>query len=165
VSSWLVYPSATTPFFYLLRVVGGTAPVNRVFRTFATRLVQVQVTVCLSESRSSLGTVPVSQVPLSSTPIGVLIDGDFTLTVASCGALCEVPATVRYNPETRTAILDPSEPLLPNAEYTAVIEGTGDGDMKAVKDRDGTPMARDYTFSFTSACGCTIFCCVTPSKG
>jgi Bacterial Ig-like domain len=60
---------------------------------------------------------------------------------------------VRYNPETRTAVLDPSEPLLPNTEYTAVVEGIRDGDMKAVKDRDGTPLASDYIFYFTTT-GC-----------
>jgi hypothetical protein len=60
---------------------------------------------------------------------------------------------VRYNAETRTAILDPSEPLLPDTEYTAVVEGTGDADMKAVKDRDGTAMASDFIFYFTTT-GC-----------
>ncbi len=74
----------------------------------------------------------------------------FTLTVTGCGSLCEVLATVRYNAETGTAILDPSEPLLPNTEYEAKVEGTGDGDMKAVKDRGGTSMASDYIFSFTT---------------
>jgi Bacterial Ig-like domain len=70
--------------------------------------------------------------------------------VASCGASCKVPATVRYNGGSRTAVLDPTEPLAPNTMYTATVEGTGDGDMKAVKDRGGTPMATDYTFSFTT---------------
>jgi hypothetical protein len=32
-----------------------------------------------------------------------------------------------------------------------VVEGTGDGDMKAVKDRGGTPMASDYIFYFTTS--------------
>jgi hypothetical protein len=61
-----------------------------------------------------------------------------------------VAATVRYNDDTKTAILNPTNPLLANTEYTAVIEGTGDGDMKAVKDRGGTPMASDYIFYFTT---------------
>jgi Big-like domain-containing protein len=64
-----------------------------------------------------------------------------------------VAATVRYNADNRTAILDPSNPLLSGTEYTAVVEGTGDGDMKAVKDRGGTPMARDYIFYFTTSGG------------
>jgi hypothetical protein len=61
-----------------------------------------------------------------------------------------IPATVRYNAQTRTAILDPTSSLRCNTEYTAMIEGTGDGDMQAVKDRGGTPMARDYIWHFTT---------------
>jgi hypothetical protein len=64
--------------------------------------------------------------------------------------LASTLATVRYNDDTKTAILDPTSPLLTNTEYTAVVEGTGDGDMKAVKDRGGTPMASDYIFYFTT---------------
>jgi hypothetical protein len=59
-----------------------------------------------------------------------------------------VPATVRYNAETRTAILDPSVQLRPDDYLMAVVEGAGDGDMKAVKDKGGTPMARDYYWQF-----------------
>jgi hypothetical protein len=70
---------------------------------------------------------------------------------AACPAA--IPATVRYNADTKTAILDPKNPLLANTEYTAVIEGTGDGDMKAVKDRGGTPMASDKLFYFTTGGG------------
>jgi hypothetical protein len=62
-----------------------------------------------------------------------------------------VAATVRYNADTKTAVLDPTAPLAANTEYTAVVEGTGDGDMKAVKDRGSTPMARDYIWHFTTA--------------
>jgi hypothetical protein len=36
-------------------------------------------------------------------------------------------------------------------DHTATVEGTGDGDMKAVKDRGGTAMTTDYTFSFTTS--------------
>jgi Bacterial Ig-like domain len=71
-------------------------------------------------------------------------------TIGLCGALYDssLPATVRYNAETRTTVLDPSAPLQSNTEYTAIVEVTGD--MMAVKDRGGTPMARDYSFSFTT---------------
>jgi hypothetical protein len=77
-------------------------------------------------------------------------------------AACPAPvaATVRYNDDTKTAILDPSASLALNTEYTAVVEGTGDGDMKAVKDRGGTPMASDYIFYFTTGCG--VFDCPHP---
>src|SRR5215218_2280631 len=43
-----------------------------------------------------------------------------------------VAATVRYNDDTKTAVLNPTATLASNTEYTAVVEGTGDGDMKAV---------------------------------
>src|SRR5215212_728580 len=62
-----------------------------------------------------------------------------------------IPATVSYNAGTNTAILNPSSTLLPNTTYTAVVEGTADGDKVAVKDTGGTPMATDYIFHFTTA--------------
>ena len=71
--------------------------------------------------------------------------------VAACPAA--TTATVRYNADTKTAVLNPTAPLASNSEYTAVVEGTGDGDMKAVKDRGGTPMASDYIFYFTTSGG------------
>ena len=58
---------------------------------------------------------------------------------------------MRYNDDTKTAILDPSAPQEPDTENTAVVEGTGDGVMKAVKDRGGTPMESDYIFYFTTS--------------
>jgi Bacterial Ig-like domain len=73
------------------------------------------------------------------------------LVTAACPAA--ITATVRYNADTKTAILDPTNPLVANTEYTAVIEGFGDGDHVAVKDRGGTPMARDYIFYFTTGGG------------
>jgi hypothetical protein len=62
----------------------------------------------------------------------------------------QVAATVSYNDDTKTAKLNPTPTLLSGTEYTAVVEGTGDGDMKAVKDRGGTPMESDYIFYFTT---------------
>ena len=50
-----------------------------------------------------------------------------------------------------TAILNPSSNLLPGTPYTAVVEGSADGDFVAVKDTGGTPMATDRIFSFTTA--------------
>src|SRR5215218_1205656 len=72
-----------------------------------------------------------------------------TGTTAPCPT--PIPATVSYNAGTLTATLDPSSTLLPNTTYTAVVEGTADGDFVAVKDADGTPMATDYIFHFTTA--------------
>jgi hypothetical protein len=65
---------------------------------------------------------------------------------------------VRYNDDTKTAILDPSAPQEPDTENTVVVEGTGDEDMKAVKDRGGTQLASDYVWSFTTGGGCDILC-------
>jgi len=62
-----------------------------------------------------------------------------------------IPATVSYTAATFTATLNPSSTLQPLTKYTAVVEGTADGDYVAVKDVDGTPMAKDYIFSFTTA--------------
>jgi Bacterial Ig-like domain len=71
-----------------------------------------------------------------------------TPVTAACPA--PVAATVSYNADTKTAILDPTASLGSFTEYTAVVEGTRDGDMKAVKDSGGTPMATDYIFYFTT---------------
>jgi D-alanyl-D-alanine carboxypeptidase len=81
-------------------------------------------------------------VPPSTTPV---------TTTAPCPA--PLAATVSYNDDTKTAKLNPTSTLLSGTEYTAVVEGTGDGDMKAVKDRDGTALATDYIFYFTTASG------------
>ena len=78
-------------------------------------------------------------VPPSTTPV---------TTTAPCPAA--IIATVRYNDDTKTAVLDPTTSLGSFKEYTAVVEGTGDGDMVAVKDRGGTPMESDYIFYFTT---------------
>jgi hypothetical protein len=62
-----------------------------------------------------------------------------------------IPATVSYNAPNKTAfILNPSAALAPNTKYTAVVEGTADGDYVAVKDTDGTAMATDYIWHFTT---------------
>jgi hypothetical protein len=74
--------------------------------------------------------------------------------VALCnGTTTKVPVAVTYNAGSKTAVLNPTDPLLPNTTYRATVEGTGDGDMKAVKDRGGTPMATDYIFYFTTSGG------------
>jgi hypothetical protein len=68
-----------------------------------------------------------------------------------------IPATVSYNAGTNTAIppntaiLNPNSTLAAGTTYTAVVEGTADGDFVAVKDTGGTQMATDYIFHFTTA--------------
>ena len=68
----------------------------------------------------------------------------FTLRSAS-GAL--VPATVTYEPQTRTAKLDPQVPLAFQSVYTATLESGPGG----VTDASGNPLAADKTWSFTAA--------------
>jgi len=56
------------------------------------------------------------------------------------------------------AVLDPTNPLRPNTTHTLVIEGAGDADGFAVKDRVGKEMAADKVVHFTTgpcvpACG------------
>jgi hypothetical protein len=72
-----------------------------------------------------------------------------TGTTAPCPT--PIPATVSYNAGTNTATLNPTSTLRPSTTYTVVVEGTADGDFVAVKDADGTPMATDYIFHFTTA--------------
>jgi hypothetical protein len=72
-----------------------------------------------------------------------------TGTTAPCPT--PIPATVSYNAVTNTAILNPNSARAVGTTYTAVVEGTADGDFVAVKDADGTPMATDYIFHFTTA--------------
>jgi hypothetical protein len=65
-----------------------------------------------------------------------------------------IPATVSY--AGNTATLNPfgttsTRVLEPGTEYTAVVEGTGDGDYVAVKDTGGTAMYTDFIFYFTTA--------------
>ena len=81
-------------------------------------------------------------------------------TATGTTAACPTPITakVSYNAAgtptaipPNTATLDPRVALDPGTPYTAVVEGTNDGDKVAVKDTGLTPMAQDSIFSFTTA--------------
>ena len=100
----------------------------------------------------------------SSSKTFYLLQGNFTGSTTKnpprfCstppGTACPtpVPATVSYNAGTNTAILNPSSTLVAGTTYTAVVEGTADGDKVAVKDTGGTPMATDHIFHFTTSGG------------
>jgi hypothetical protein len=100
----------------------------------------------------------------SSSKTFYLLPGNFTAASTtlpfknpprSCttiGTRCPdpIPATVSYNAGTLTATLNPTPTLVAGTTYTAVVEGTADGDFVAVKDTGGTPMATDRLFSFTT---------------
>ena len=87
--------------------------------------------------------------PFKNPPRFCAPPGTDPSTAPPCPA--PITATVSYNAGIFTATLDPSSTLLPNTTYTAVVEGTNDGDKVSVKDADGTPMASDRIFSFTTA--------------
>jgi|SRR5215213_3005792 len=107
-------------------------------------------------------TNPASNPPLTCTkpPVPPATVG----TVQPCPTP-QVAATVSYNDDTNTAKLVPSAALLPGTPYTAVVEGTGDGDMKAVKDTGGTAMATDYIFHFTTTGTTPPPSCITGCDG
>jgi hypothetical protein len=97
----------------------------------------------------------------SSSKTFYLLPGNFTApsliknpprSCTTIGTRCPdpIPATVSYNAVTNTATLNPTPTLVAGTTYTAVVEGTADGDFVAVKDTGGTPMATDRLFSFTT---------------
>ncbi len=55
-----------------------------------------------------------------------------------------------YNKRKKLAILNPSDRLAANTEYTVGIEGAGDCDALAVKHRGGTEMATDKIWHSTT---------------
>jgi hypothetical protein len=72
----------------------------------------------------------------------------------------QVSATVTYNNSTFTATLQPSSPLLPSANYTAVVKG-GATDPR-VMDTSSVPMPASVTWSFATAsppgsCPCSVW--------
>ena len=89
--------------------------------------------------------------PFKNPPRFCAPPGTSPSTAPACAQTLFIPATVSYTADTFTATLNPSSTLEPLTTYTAVVEGTNDGDFVAVKDADGTPMAQDYIFSFTTA--------------
>ena len=122
------------------------------------------ITATFSEAMStkSLGICNHCTSTSSSTTF-YLLKGQFTGSATApfknpprfCNATVPCPApiaaTVSYNAATLTATLDPRVALDPGTPYTAVVEGTNDGDKVAVKDTGLTPMAQDWIFSFTTA--------------
>ena len=104
-----------------------------------------------------------STITSSSNTFYLLPGGHFTAPrpnknppyhCTTIGTRCPDPirATVSYNVGNKTAfILNPNSTLQRNTPYTAVVEGTAGKDYVAVKDADGTPMATDYIFHFTTA--------------
>jgi Bacterial Ig-like domain len=141
--------------------VSSTVPANGTTGV----LTDANITATFSEAMStkSLGICNHCTSTSSSTTF-YLLQGNFTGSTTKnpprfCstppGTACPTPirATVSYNAGTNTATLNPTPTLVAGATYTAVVEGTADGDYVAVKDTGGTPMASDYIFHFTTATG------------
>jgi hypothetical protein len=63
-----------------------------------------------------------------------------------------IPSTVTYNSGSRTAVLNPSDPL-PDGQWAVIVEGNSDEDMLTVKDRSGAAMAEEYFFTFQTGTG------------
>lgn len=59
-----------------------------------------------------------------------------------------VSGKVGYKAKKKAAVLDPSRRLKASTEYTAVVEGAGDTDSRAVESRRGRAMARDHLWRF-----------------
>ncbi len=58
---------------------------------------------------------------------------------------------ISYNKKKKTATYNPNLlSLEPHTQYTAIIEGAGDSDSFAVKDRAGNEMAQTFTWTFTT---------------
>ena len=65
-----------------------------------------------------------------------------TVVLVRRGTTAKVPATVRYDPTTRRAILDPAQPLRRGATYIATVT-TG------ARNQAGNPLAAAMRWSFT----------------
>jgi hypothetical protein len=155
-TAWAALPAPT---------VTSTGPANGTTGVLTT----ANITATFSEAMNtkSLGILNQSTtISTDSSTTFYLLKGQFTASATPpSGALknpprfcnatvpCPAPkdATVSYNAATLTATLDPRVALDPGTPYTAVVEGTNDGDKVAVKDTGLTPMAQDSIFSFTTA--------------
>ena len=68
------------------------------------------------------------------------------------------PATVTYDPATKTATLDPQAPLTTSTLYTATL--AGEGTSPRVEDLGGNTLTSDVIWSFTTGVGPTCPCTV-----
>jgi hypothetical protein len=118
-------------------------------------------------------TVPSSPTPLvvsASTPtagaagvgrdstVSVVFNRDVTASTITTSSVVlkdasnnPVPATVSYDPSTRTAVLTPSALLVSGATYTVQLANT-------ISTDDGTALSGTTSWTFTTgACPCTVF--------
>jgi hypothetical protein len=155
-TAWAALPAPTV-------VSTGTDPSTTPPLTGVVTTANITATFSEAMSTKSLGICNHCTSTTSSKTF-YLLQGNFTGSTTKnpprfCstppGTACPtpVPATVSYTAGTLTATLNPTPTLVAGTTYTAVVEGTADGDFVAVKDTGGTPMASDYIFHFTTAGG------------
>src|SRR5215212_7724708 len=130
-TAWAALPAPTVVSTVPPNGTSGVDPAANITATFSEAMSTKSLGICNHCTSTS-----------SSTTF-YLLRGDFTAksatkspprfckdiatgTTAPCPAA--IPATVSYNAGTNTATLNPSSTLLPNTTYTAVVEGTADGD-------------------------------------
>jgi glucose/arabinose dehydrogenase len=99
------------------------------------------VSIGVSPSATFSGAMDASTITTSS------------FTLVPQGGSTPVAATVSYVGSTNTAVLTPSSALQPSQTYIATIKGGSNG----VKSRDGTALAADKTWSFTTAAAATRY--------
>jgi len=73
-----------------------------------------------------------------------------TCDTGPCAIPIPLEASVSYNNRKKRATLNPANKLDAGTTYTAIIEGAGDSDGLAVKDKAGNEMASDYIWHFTT---------------
>jgi pectate lyase len=155
-TAWAALPAPT---------VTSTGPANGTTGVLTTANITAKFSQAMNTK--SLGILNQSTtISTTSSQTFYLLEGQFTASATPpsgalknpprfCNATVPCPdpidATVSYNAATLTATLDPRVALDPGTPYTAVVEGTNDGDKVAVKDTGLTPMAQDSIFSFTTA--------------
>src|SRR5215204_366521 len=152
-TAWAALPAPTVVSTVPPNGTSGVDPAANITATFSEAMSTKSLGICnhctFTSSSKTFYLLPGNFTALSPTKN----PPRFCITVTSSSTACPtpIPATVSYNADTKTATLNPSSTLVAGNTYTAVVEGTADGDYVAVKDADGTPMATDYIFHFTTA--------------
>jgi hypothetical protein len=140
-------PSTTPPLTGVVTTANITATFSEAMKTKSLQICNHCTSTTLSKTFYLLRGNFTALSPTKNPPR--FCTNTATGTTAPCPT--PIPATVSYDAGSNTAILNPNSTLAAGTTYTAVVEGAADGDYVAVKDADGTPMATDYIFHFTTA--------------
>jgi Bacterial Ig-like domain len=140
-------PSTTPPLTGVVTTANITATFSEAMKTKSLQICNHCTSTTLSKTFYLLRGNFTALSPTKNPPR--FCTNSATGTTAPCPT--PISATVSYDAGSNTAILNPNSTLAAGTTYTAVVEGAADGDYVAVKDADGTPMATDYIFHFTTA--------------